>query len=120
MENKQADNRINYDSINRKTNKIDCQIDNEKQRIKELDNMRDEFKKYNKTINSCLELLSSVKKKEHRYKYDEMYIKNNQILKKMNSILEEKRSNINDNIKKLYNDKIDLLREKEKNEQKEK
>lgn len=110
MNEKKADNRI---IENKKINKIENEIYNEKNKLKDLEEMREDFVSYNKTITNCLDLLSSVKNKESRHKYDDMYIKNNAILKSMSNIIDEKETEIKRNISNLYDEKI----KEEKNKQ---
>ena len=110
MEEKVADNRI---IENNKISRIEIKIDNEKNNLKKLDEMRDDFVSTNKTINNCLELLSSVKRQESRYKYDDMHIKNNSILKNVTNVIEEQKTTIQKRISNLYDQKT----KSEKNKQ---
>lgn len=113
MNEKVADNRI---IENKKINDIENKIDNEKNKLKKLDDVRNDFVSYNKTINNCLDLLSSVKNEESRRKYDDMYLKNNTILKKMTTIIDEKKTTIQKNINNLYDQKIKSEKKQETEE----
>ena len=56
-DNKIADNRI--EKSKKKIAQIDESIDIEKNKLKKIDNIQEEFVSLNKSINRCIELLSS-------------------------------------------------------------
>lgn len=109
---KKADNRI-FESRNN-FDLYDQRIDEERQKLKNIDQMKENLTDFNKTMNNCLGLLLYVKGKQNSYKYNEMYNKNNLNYSKMISILEEEEHTCNRNINRFLEQNRNDYKEKKR------
>lgn len=97
--------------------KIEDRIDSEKNKLNKISDIEDNFIALNKSLNRCIELVSSsVKSKKNTYMYEDMHISNNTLLNRVSNTLDEERDAVNKNIKNLYSEKSkieDETKEKE-------
>ena len=85
---------------------IEDRIDSEKNKLNKISDIEDNFIALNKSINRCIELVSSsVKSKKNTYMYEDMRISNNTLLNRVSNTLDEERDTVNKNIKNLYSEK---------------
>ena len=96
---------------------IEDRIDSEKSKLNKISDIEDNFIALNKSLNRCIELVSSsVKSKKNTYMYEDMHISNNTLLNRVSNTLDEERDAVNKNIKNLYSEKSkieDETKEKE-------
>lgn len=96
---------------------IEDRIDSEKNKLNKISDIEDNFIALNKSLNRCIELVSSsVKSKKNTYMYEDMRISNNTLLNRVSNTLDEERDTVNKNIKNLYSEKSkieDEAKEKE-------
>lgn len=96
---------------------IEDRIDSEKNKLNKISDIEDNFIALNKSLNRCIELVSSsVKSKKNTYMYEDMHISNNTLLNRISNTLDEERDAVNKNIKNLYFEKSkieDETKEKE-------
>ena len=96
---------------------IENRIDSEKNKLNKISDIEDNFIALNKSLNRCIELVSSsVKSKKNTYMYEDMRISNNTLLNRVSNTLDEERDAVNKNIKNLYSEKSkieDEAKEKE-------
>ena len=96
---------------------IEDRIDSEKNKLNKISDIEDDFIALNKSLNRCIELVSSsVKSKKNTYMYEDMHISNNTLLNRVSNTLDEERDAVNKNIKNLYSEKSkieDETKEKE-------
>ncbi len=96
---------------------IEDRIDSEKNKLNKISDIEDNFIALNKSLNRCIELVSSsVKSKKNTYMYEDMRISNNTLLNRVSNTLDEERDAVNKNIKNLYSEKSkieDEAKEKE-------
>lgn len=96
---------------------IEDRIDSEKNKLNKISDIEDNFIALNKSLNRCIELVSSsVKSKKNTYMYEDMHISNNTLLNRVSNTLDEERDAVNKNIKNLYFEKSkieDETKEKE-------
>lgn len=96
---------------------IEDRIDSEKNKLNKISDIEDNFVALNKSLNRCIELVSSsVKSKKNTYMYEDMRISNNTLLNRVSNTLDEERDAVNKNIKNLYSEKSkieDEAKEKE-------
>jgi|GEM_PF-6308431 hypothetical protein len=96
---------------------IEDRIDSEKNKLNKISDIEDNFIALNKSLNRCIELVSSsVKSKKNTYMYEDMHISNNTLLNRVSNTLDEERDAVNKNIKNLYSEKSkieDETKEKE-------
>ena len=96
---------------------IEDRIDSEKNKLNKISDIEDNFIALNKSLNRCIELVSSsVKSKKNTYMYEDMHISNNTVLNRVSNTLDEERDAVNKNIKNLYSEKSkieDETKEKE-------
>ena len=96
---------------------IEDRIDSEKNKLNKISDIEDNFIALNKSLNRCIELVSSsVKSKKNTYMYEDMRISNNTLLNIVSNTLDEERDAVNKNIKNLYSEKSkieDEAKEKE-------
>lgn len=96
---------------------IEDRIDSEKNKLNKISDIEDNFVALNKSLNRCIELVSSsVKSKKNTYMYEDMRISNNTLLNRVSNTLDEERDTVNKNIKNLYSEKSkieDEAKEKE-------
>ena len=115
MEEKKADNKILENKARIK--EIDSQIDVEKDKGKQLDDIEEVVVSLNKNIERCLELLgTSVKGNNFEKKLSAYQTENKINYKKNMNDIESQRELLKANINKLYNEKDELL-ENIKNEE---
>lgn len=112
MDNKKADNVILKSK--EKIDILDKEIYTKKSEIKKIDNMREEFISINKSVNKSLELLSTSTKNTGML--NKMYEDNTMFIKKVNSLLSEKKLMIEKNLKNLYSRKDQIDKEQQKEE----
>ena len=112
---KEADNKIS--ERKQQIYQIEDRIDSEKNKLNKISDIEDNFIALNKSINRCIELVSSsVKSKKNTYMYEDMRISNNTLLNRVSNTLDEERDTVNKNIKNLYSEKSkieDEAKEKE-------
>ena len=85
---------------------IEDRIDSEKNKLNKISDIEDNFIALNKSLNRCIELVSSsVKSKKNTYMYEDMRISNNTLLNRVSNTLDEERDTVNKNIKNLYSEK---------------
>lgn len=112
---KVADNIIN--ERKQQIYQIEDRIDSEKNKLNKISDIEDNFIALNKSLNRCIELVSSsVKSKKNTYMYEDMHISNNTLLNRVSNTLDEERDAVNKNIKNLYSEKSkieDETKEKE-------
>ena len=112
---KEADNKIS--ERKQQIYQIEDRIDSEKNKLNKISDIEDNFVALNKSINRCIELVSSsVKSKKNTYMYEDMRISNNTLLNRVSNTLDEERDTVNKNIKNLYSEKSkieDEAKEKE-------
>ena len=114
-DNKIADNRI--EKSKKKIAQIDESIDIEKNKLKKIDNIQEEFVSLNKSINRCIELLSpSIKGTKTNHMLDEMFNNNNNLLKNVSSVLDEEKEETKKNISELYYQKTETQEKLKKEE----
>ncbi len=96
---------------------IEDRIDSEKNKLNKISDIEDNFIALNKSLNRCIELVSSsVKSKKNTYMYEDMRISNNTLLNRVSNTLDEERDAVKKNIKNLYSEKSkieDEAKEKE-------
>ena len=96
---------------------IEDRIDSEKNKLNKISDIEDNFIALNKSLNRCIELVSSsVKSKKNTYMYEDMRMSNNTLLNRVSNTLDEERDAVNKNIKNLYSEKSkieDEAKEKE-------
>lgn len=101
---KEADNKIS--ERKQQIYQIEDRIDSEKNKLNKISDIEDNFIALNKSINRCIELVSSsVKSKKNTYMYEDMRISNNTLLNRVSNTLDEERDTVNKNIKNLYSEK---------------
>ena len=101
---KEADNKIS--ERKQQIYQIEDRIDSEKNKLNKISDIEDNFIALNKSINRCIELVSSsVKSKNNTYMYEDMRISNNTLLNRVSNTLDEERDTVNKNIKNLYSEK---------------
>ena len=112
---KEADNKIS--ERKQQIYQIEDRIDSEKNKLNKISDIEDNFIALNKSLNRCIELVSSsVKSKKNTYMYEDMRISNNTLLNRVSNTLDEERDAVNKNIKNLYSEKSkieDEAKEKE-------
>ena len=96
---------------------IEDRIDSEKNKLNKISDIEDNFIALNKSLNRCIELVSSsVKSKKNTYMDEDMRISNNTLLNRVSNTLDEERDAVKKNIKNLYSEKSkieDEAKEKE-------
>ena len=96
---------------------IEDRIDSEKNKLNKISDIEDNFIALNKSLNRCIELVSSsVKSKKNTYMYEDMRISNNTLLNRVSNTLDEERDAVNKNIKNLYSEKSKIEDEAKENE----
>lgn len=113
MEDKKADNKIIENKV--KIKELDSKIEIQKDKNKKLDELEEIVTSLNKNINICLELLSSsIKGNNNEKKLSAIEAENQINYKKSISNIEIQRKIIKNNIKKMNDEKENILN-KEKN-----
>ena len=107
------------DEFKKKVNEIDNQIDNEKNKIKKINNVHEMVTALKKNLNKCIELLSvSINGKQKNKMLNDMYDKNKSFYMNFSSSLDNKISITKNKINKLNETKDILIKEhEEKNDE---
>lgn len=107
MDNKKNENI--KDEFKKKVNVIDNQINNEKNKIKKIDNVQEIATSLKKNLNKCIELLSvSINGKQKNKMLNDMYDKNKSFYVNFSSSLNNKIAITKNKINEL-NEKKDIL-----------
>ena len=107
---KKADNKISFNKT--QINRLDNEIDSNKSKIKTLNDMEEGFVSLSKNIEKCVELLSMSMKGNHiESKLSDISESNQVYLKKVVSTIDEEKTNANDKIKNLYDEKDRIEKE---------
>ena len=110
MEERKVDNEIT--STKQKINEIDYKIDNEKEKIKKLDDIQESMTALNKSLNRCIELLSlSLKGPTSQNMFEDMQAQNKAIYQNVTSELDDEMDKTRSTINKLYEEKDNIIKE---------
>ncbi len=105
-----ADNKININKAS--INRIDNEIDSNKNKIKTLTDMEDGFVSLSKNIEKCVELLSMSMKGNHiENKLSDISESNQVYLKKVVSTIDDEKTTATARIKNLYDEKDRIEKE---------
>lgn len=106
MKEKKIDNTMNENKKSTSKSIIEESINAQKNRIKKIDSMQEDFKSINKDINNqILKLSNSIKSQKVNNIFKELYEKNNKAYNKVKNTLCTERIEKENKLKELYSEK---------------
>lgn len=110
MDNEKINNE--YTTLNKKLLEIDTKVDDEKNKIKKIEELQEQVTSLNKNLSICIALLAkSMRGPTTQNMFNDMYNTNQSFYKNMTSSLEEENIEIQKSIGKLLDEKENAIKE---------